>query len=120
MYLSVPTGGSPECSNIHMGGTASILVASREPVAGVVSLSGPVAFRGLDAGKAIREVKAPILLISAEGDVNAVKAARWMEHNATSPCKLLVVPGPEHGTRMFRGRAVGEVEGAILQFLKSH
>ncbi len=33
-----------------MGATASIIVAAREPVDGLIALSAPTAFRGLDAG----------------------------------------------------------------------
>ncbi len=100
-----------------MGGTASIIVASRHPVAGVVSLSGPMAFRGLDARKAIHGVKAPCLFIAAEGDRYAAGAARWFHDEAKGPKGLLIVPGGEHGTRLFDGPKGKKVEETIFQFL---
>jgi pimeloyl-ACP methyl ester carboxylesterase len=103
-----------------MGGTASIIMASRHPVAGIVSLSGPVAFKGLNAEKAVKKVKAPILFITSEGDVNAVMAARWMEHEGTSPARLLIFPGAEHGTWMLKPPRGIKVEEVIFQFLKDH
>ena len=100
-----------------MGGTASIQVASRKKVAGVVSLSGPVAFQGLDARRAIKEVGAPILLIAAEGDAPAAEAARWFDREAVSPKTLMLLPGAEHGTNLFGGTAGRKVEEAIFRFL---
>jgi len=102
-----------------MGGTASFRVASKESVSGMVSLSGPVAFRGLDARSAIKGMDTPVLLIAAEGDSPAVRAAHWLEKATTSPKKLLIVPGSEHGTRLFPGPHGKAVEEAILRFLES-
>jgi len=103
-----------------MGGTASLIVASRLPVQGIVNLSAPVAFQGLTAEQAIRQVKAPVLFITSEGDVNAVMAARWMEHTGEFPGRILIFPGAEHGTRLLRPPAGGKVEEVILQFLADH
>jgi len=106
-----------------MGATASMIVASRLPVAGVVCLSGPVAFRGLDAEQAAGKGKAPVLFIASEGDVNAVMAARWMKHvgrEDQSPRRILIFPGSDHGTRMLRGTQGKKVEAVIFQFLEDH
>jgi pimeloyl-ACP methyl ester carboxylesterase len=102
------------------GATASWLVASRLPVTGVVSLSGPVAFQGLDAEQAVKEIRSPLLCLASEGDVNAVMAARWIEHLQTSNRKLLIFPGAEHGTRLLRAAPGKQVEEVILRFLKDH
>ena len=101
-----------------MGGTAAIQVAARKPTAGVVSLSGPVAFRGLDALDAIKKLKAPILLIAAEGDRSAAESARWFSQAAAGPETLLVVPGSEHGTNLLDGPNARKLDEAILQFLR--
>ena len=47
-----------------MGGTASLKVASREDVAGVITLSAPWAIEGLDAQEDIKAVLAPKLFIA--------------------------------------------------------
>ena len=87
-----------------MGGTAAIRVAADNPTAGVVSLSAPVAFRGLDAAQAIRRVEAPCLFVAAEGDGYATTAAKEFNKAAKSPERLLLIlPGTEHGTRLFDG-----------------
>ena len=104
-----------------MGGMAAIRVAAEEPVAGVVSLSAPVAFRGLDAGERIREVKVPCLFIAADGDGYAAEAAKEFHKAAkTTEPGLLMVPGSEHGTRLFEGPKGPKVEEAILEFLKKN
>lgn len=104
-----------------MGGTAAIRVAASNPAAGVVSLSAPMAFRGLDAREAVRKLAIPCLFVAAEGDGNASEAARAF-HEAVKPPKsyLLIVPGPEHGTRLFASPSGKKVEEVILEFLKKN
>jgi pimeloyl-ACP methyl ester carboxylesterase len=104
-----------------MGGTAAIRVAARNPTTGVVSLSAPMAFKGLDAGEAIGKIEVPCLFVSAEGDKYAYKAAHEFHEAAKSPKRqLLIVPGPEHGTRLFGSPSGEKVEKAILDFLETN
>jgi pimeloyl-ACP methyl ester carboxylesterase len=104
-----------------MGGTAAILVAGRHPTAGVVTLSAPVAFRGLDAAEAVRKLTVPCLFIAAEGDAYAASAAREFDKTVKSTNRrLLIVPGEEHGTRLLAGPMGEKVEKAIFEFLKSN
>jgi len=104
-----------------MGGTAAIRVAARNPTAGVVSLSAPMAFRGLDAREAIGKIEVPCLFISAEGDSYAYTAAHELHKAAKSPKRsLLIVPGAEHGTRLFGSPNGDKVEKAIFQFLQDN
>lgn len=104
-----------------MGGTAAIRVAAANPTAGVLSLSAPVAFRGLDAGQAVGKLKVPCLFVAAEGDGNAAAAAREFHKAAKSPNKLLlIVPGSEHGTHLFASSSGKKVEEAIFRFLKEN
>ena len=42
-----------------MGGTASLLVAEREPVAGVVSISSPATYQEIDAVASVGEIVRP-------------------------------------------------------------
>jgi pimeloyl-ACP methyl ester carboxylesterase len=102
-----------------MGGTAAIRVAAENPTAGVVSLSAPMAFRGLDAREAIRKIEVPCLFVAAEQDGSAAAAAREFNGAAKSPQRLLlIVPGPEHGTRLFDSPRGEKVEKAIFEFLE--
>jgi esterase/lipase len=104
-----------------MGGTAAIRVAAENPTAGVVTLSAPVSFRGLDAREAIRRVEAPCLFVAAEGDGSAAASAREFNKAAKSPQRrLLIVAGTEHGTRLFGGPKGPKIEEAILDFLNKN
>ncbi len=104
-----------------MGGTAAIRIASENPTAGVITLSAPMAFQGLDARQAIRKLKVPCLFIAAQGDSYAFTAAREFNEAADSPKRdILIVPGSQHGTRLFEGPDGREIEKAIFQFLEKY
>ena len=104
-----------------MGGTAAIRVAAGNPTAGVATLSAPLAFRGLDARKAVYRLSVPCLFIAAGEDRYAATAARKFHEAAKSPKRrLLIVPGSEHGTRILKGPEGKKVEDAIFEFLKSN
>lgn len=101
-----------------MGGTASLIVASRRPVAGVISLSGPASFRGLDALQAIEKVTAPCLFIAAENDPGqAASSARLLYDRTKGRKDLLILPGAEHGTFLFDGPHKESVEKRIFGFM---
>ena len=104
-----------------MGGTASVRVASRQPVAGVVCISGPVSFRGLDAQDAIGEIKAPSLFIATEEDGGGrfSVSARDLHQKAQGKKDLLILSGSAHGTFLFQSPHKEQVEKKILEFLKN-
>lgn len=83
-----------------MGGTAAVIVAGRQEVAGVAALSAPQAFQGLDATQAIRSVAEPALFIAAEQDGEAAEAARGYADSSGGPACAFIVPGSRHGTEM--------------------
>jgi pimeloyl-ACP methyl ester carboxylesterase len=104
-----------------MGGTAAIRVAAANPTAGLISLSAPAAFRGLDAREAIGKIEAPCLFVAAEGDGYAAAAAKEFNKAAKSEDRiLLILPGTEHGTRLFDGPMGKKVEETIFRFLNRH
>ncbi len=104
-----------------MGGTAAIRVAAKNPTAGVVSLSAPLAFRGLDAREAIGKIEIPCLFVAAEADGSFAAAAKEFAKAVKSEdLLLLIVPGTEHGTRMFGGPMGDKVEEAFFGFLAQH
>ena len=108
-----------------MGATASIKVASENGVAGVVSLSGPLEFRGLSV-KGVR-VRVPALLMAAADDRSAVTSVEEM-------ISLGIVGGPDlaqsvvyeetsaHGTRLIDPGAETEmaVKESILEFVRTN
>jgi pimeloyl-ACP methyl ester carboxylesterase len=104
-----------------MGGTAALSAATRirPPVAGVVSLSGPASFQGVDAGAAISRLRVPVLFVAGAEDHPFVDDARTMYRAATVRDKrLLVVPGGGHGTSMLEfGEDAPKVLAALRKFV---
>jgi pimeloyl-ACP methyl ester carboxylesterase len=107
-----------------MGGTAVLSAATRirPPVAGVVSLSGPATFQGVDAGAAVSRLRVPVLLVAAADDHPFVDDARTMYRAAPVRDKrLLVVPGGGHGTSLLEfGSDAPKVQAAVRRFIADH
>jgi esterase/lipase len=103
-----------------MGGTASLIAAVKVSVAGVVTLSAPVEFKGLDASKAVSAVTAPKLFIASQNDPSgAAAAAQTLFAAAADPRDIQIIPGDAHGTDILSGPKGAEVEHAILRFLSN-
>jgi uncharacterized protein len=106
-----------------MGGTACLIAAdasqvfSQISVAGVVTLSAPVEFKGLSAEEATPRILAPLLFVAAENDAGA-KGAMDLQKLAANKGDLQIVPGSDHGTDLLTGSQAGKVLGLLLQFLR--
>ena len=103
-----------------MGGTAALVVASTEQLAGVVSISAPAQIDELDAGPAARRLDEPALFVVGEKDDNRyTDAARQFNAAAPQPKKLEVVAGTSaHGTALLNDQNVGSrVQRIITDFL---
>ena len=103
-----------------MGGTASLIVAERREVAGVVSLSSPVDFHGLKL-KEVR-VRIPALLLVTRGDVAAKNNLKTMtDEGIVGPRSEGVVyeEGNDHGTDILTGKNGDDARKRILAFLEA-
>lgn len=106
-----------------MGGTASLVAASRlsPQLAGVISLSGPAQFRGLDAAAAAAKLAVPSLLVASSDDVGFVDDARALFEQIPGEDKRLeIVPGSAHGTSILNASSGQAVRNLLLEFLRSH
>jgi pimeloyl-ACP methyl ester carboxylesterase len=103
-----------------MGGTASLKVASREEVAGVITLSAPFAIEGLDAREAVKAISAPKLFIAARDDGFHVRSVDLFDQTAPEPKERQIVDGDAHGTDMLSGDSGPRVQGLIVDFLRRH
>src|SRR5688500_104627 len=107
-----------------MGGIASLVagVNVTPPVDGVVSISAPARFRGLDALKSAPRLRVPVLYLAAAGDDNAgfdfSQDAEAM-HAATAAAdrRLEVLPGALHGIGLVAGSA--RAKALIEAFLRA-
>ena len=108
-----------------MGGIAVLTAGTtvKPAVTGVISVSGPARFMGMDAVASAPRLRVPVLYLAAEWDDNAgydfSDDARVM-HKATAAAdkKLEVLPGGLHGVALVGGspRAKALIEG----FLRRH
>ena len=105
-----------------MGGTASLMAAadlqalSSLRIAGVVTLSAPVEFMGLEAEGAVPQLVVPMLFISAEQDEGA-SGARDLEQLSGGVGELEILAGSGHGTDLFAGPSAEQVWNLMLDFL---
>jgi pimeloyl-ACP methyl ester carboxylesterase len=107
-----------------MGGTAVLSAATRirPPVAGVVSLSGPSGFGGVDAEGAMARLRVPVLFVVAADDRPFTEQARVLYRAArVADKRLLVVPGGGHGTSMLEfGEDAPRVLTIVRRFVTDH
>jgi dienelactone hydrolase len=111
-----------------MGGTAVLAAATQvaPPVAGVVSLSGPARFQGVDAAQAVKHLAVPVLFAVCAGDSGFAEDAQALS-DATrvgTDKRLLVAPTcSSHGVDLADkagGPEATAVRAAIHDFLVTH
>ncbi len=103
-----------------MGGTASLKVASRENVAGVVSISGPTEFRGLSTKAELSQIKAPKLFIVSRDEHPNAESSQEQYNKTPEPKEIKLLSGSAHGTFIFDTPQKEELEKAILEFLEKN
>lgn len=103
-----------------MGSDAAILLAADYPVAGLILLSTPVEFSGVNVYDADAKVKAPMLFVEATDDPFVAGQSAMLFQHATAPKTLKIYSGHEHGTEMFRGAHSVELRNLILLFIADH
>ena len=106
-----------------MGGTASLKVADQQGVHGVVSLSAPSEFAGLDLKD--DHIPGPVLLIATERDRSAthsidsmIKAGIFQDPDLVE--KVIYEGSRDHGTDIVSGDYEAAAKARILSFLGSN
>lgn len=105
-----------------MGGTASLIVAAREYIDGVISLSSPDEIDSLSALDEVKDIDAPKLFIASQGDENAAASAESLFERSPEPKEIETLDGNSHGTFIFEEEPEnGEiVKQIVLDFLNSN
>ena len=103
-----------------LGGTVALMTAAREPnIVAAFSLSAPAVYGNAEGLPAVRRFRAPVLFVAAEEDANFAEDARRLYRASQSPRRqLLIVPGSEHGTALYRGPGGEEVRDAVDRLLE--
>lgn len=84
-----------------MGGTISIAVASVVKVDGIVAISAPLEFKGLNAVDIVNKVSCPKLFIASKGDGSAADSAETFYKKSVEPKDFKILDGSSHGTFIF-------------------
>lgn len=100
-----------------MGGTAALVVGSRVPVDGVISISSPEQFPPIDATLTVGDITAPKLFVSSKDDVPAMRAQEKFWDLAQQPKEQYLYEGSAHGTALFDGANAADLERRIMAFL---
>jgi pimeloyl-ACP methyl ester carboxylesterase len=106
-----------------VGGTASLVVASREGagVAAVITLSAPQTIDALVAGPdVLANVAAAKLFIAGNGDASAPEAAQAFFDEAQPPKRVEIVTSGDHGTDLLEGNQAEIVRTLILNELAQY
>lgn len=102
------------------GGSAALVVSSRLPVAGVISISAAAQFQKLDALAAVANITAPKLFVTSKDDVPAARSLEEMWAKATDPRQQQVYDGSANGTDLLAGPHEADFEQLMLTFLTTH
>jgi len=100
-----------------MGGTAVLMAGRwvRPAVAGVVSLSGPAEFRGLDALAAVKKSRVPERFLAGRLDTGfAADAHRLMKAAVAKDKAVALYPGALHGSSLLADR---KAHALVLRFV---
>jgi pimeloyl-ACP methyl ester carboxylesterase len=108
-----------------MGGIAAVVASANvsPPLTGIVSVSSPARYRGMDGVRVGPRVRLPILYLAATEDDNAgydfsEDAAKMHAAAASTDKRLELLPGPLHGIALVGGSA--PARAAVESFLAAH
>jgi esterase/lipase len=103
-----------------LGAEAAILVAAREQVAGIICISSPVSFGGLNVEQAVRKVRAPTLFVTSANDPMVAGQPEILYRLAQAPKSFEVYPGSAHGTAILFGPHSTELQTLMLRFIAAN
>lgn len=103
-----------------MGGTASLKVAARRSLSGVVSISSPVVFEGLNIMQDVLRIQEPVLFIASGLDGPAHESLLLLAGLKQTSSQTLVLPGAAHGTDILNGASGQIARDAIMDFLEGN
>jgi alpha-beta hydrolase superfamily lysophospholipase len=108
-----------------MGGIASLVAGAnvRPAVNGVVSVSAPARFIGMNATATAPRLRVPVLYLAAEADDNggydfSDDARKMYAATAAADKRLQILPGGQHGVALVAGSP--RARALIEDFLKAH
>ena len=108
------------CAGASLGAEASILVAAHQPVAGVILISCPTSFGGLDVEPVMPEIRAPKLFVTSADDILVADQPQILYKLATAPKSFEEYSGNAHGTAILYGPHATELQSLMLRFIAAN
>lgn len=100
-----------------MGGTAVAKAAAQEEVAGVVVISAPLSFRGLEVTEEeLQAITEPKLFLGSRDDPATQDTLR-MERLSPPPRRSQTFAGSAHGTELLQSERAQDFKRELLQFI---
>jgi pimeloyl-ACP methyl ester carboxylesterase len=106
-----------------MGGTASLVAASREgqDVDAVVTLSAPTAIEGLEANAVVlAQVPGAKLFIAGHEDTTAAQAVDTLYGEVLQPKRPVILTTGDHGTDILTGNQAGVASTEIINWIERY
>ncbi len=103
-----------------LGSEAAILIAAKEQVTGIICISTPTSFGGLNVEPVVHQVRAPILFVTSADDPLVADQPEILFMLATAPKSIEVYPGNAHGTAILYGPHATELQSLMLRFIASN
>jgi pimeloyl-ACP methyl ester carboxylesterase len=106
-----------------MGGTASLIIASRpeERIDAVATLSAPVSIEGLTVTpEDLQAITAAKLFVAGNGDTTAAGAAQDFYNQTLQPKRVEIYPSDDHGTDLLSGNQSENVRTLLLSWLQQY
>jgi pimeloyl-ACP methyl ester carboxylesterase len=108
-----------------MGGIAAVVAGANvsPPLAGLVSISSPARYRGMDGVKAGPRLRVPVLYLAATADDNggfdfSKDAEAMFAKTAAKDKRLELLPGAAHGIGLMASSA--RAKTLVERFLRAH
>lgn len=100
------------------GAAASVKIAAKRDVLGIVILSPSFEHGGLDALEYVSKIQSPMLVIASEDDLEGRNLAVQYFENAPMTRLLEIFTGKSRGTDMLIGPTSENLRTRLLEFLK--
>jgi pimeloyl-ACP methyl ester carboxylesterase len=111
-----------------MGGNSALVAATtiQPPIAGVISLSAPAFYKGLDAGAAVPKLAVPVLYLAGSGDNGGSFADDAQRLYDTTPAsldrQLVITASTSHGVNLLSpvDADASHSRGALTAFMDKY
>ncbi len=101
-----------------MGGTAVLKVAAAQDIAGIVTVSAPIEFMGLDARQDVAKIKVPKRFLGSKNEAEGGgQSALEIYGLAGDPKSVFLFDGAAHGTDLLQGANATAFKQQIASFV---